>query len=98
MSEIRIQVKGYLTYRETIGKKQILLPREATLRALLQGLQDQLDAQSNAQIFGYGGELLPSVAVLINGRHHTHLPERLDIRLKDGDEVAIFPPIAGGES
>jgi molybdopterin converting factor small subunit len=38
----------------------------------------------------------PHAAILINGNHYTHLPDGLDTRLKDGDEVSIFPAMAGG--
>lgn len=36
------------------------------------------------------------IAVLVNGRHYSHLPDGLDTELMEGDEVAIFPPIVGG--
>ena len=36
------------------------------------------------------------IAVLVNGRHYTHLAEGLATTLADGDEIAIFPPMAGG--
>ena len=36
------------------------------------------------------------VRILINGRHYTHIPQKLNTRLQEGDEVALFPPIAGG--
>ncbi|MGD8857203.1 MAG: MoaD/ThiS family protein [Chloroflexota bacterium] len=36
------------------------------------------------------------VAILVNGRHYSHLPNGLNTKLKDGDDVALFPPIAGG--
>jgi molybdopterin converting factor small subunit len=38
------------------------------------------------------------VPVLVNGRHCTHLPDGLDTELRDGDQVDLFPPIAGGRS
>jgi molybdopterin converting factor small subunit len=36
------------------------------------------------------------MAVIINGRSYQNLPAKLGTHLKDGDEVAIFPPMAGG--
>ena len=36
------------------------------------------------------------VRVLINGRHYSHLPGKLNTWLHEGDEVFLFPPIAGG--
>ena len=34
--------------------------------------------------------------VLVNGCHYTTLPDKLDTQLQDSDEVALFPPLAGG--
>jgi len=36
------------------------------------------------------------ISILVNGRHYFFLPKRLATELKEGDEVAIFPQIAGG--
>jgi molybdopterin converting factor small subunit len=32
----------------------------------------------------------------VNGRHVSHLPEGLETELADGDEVSVFPVVAGG--
>ncbi|MGD8807216.1 MAG: MoaD/ThiS family protein, partial [Chloroflexota bacterium] len=42
------------------------------------------------------GMVSRQVAILVNGRHYSHLPNGLNTKLKDGDDVALFPPIAGG--
>jgi molybdopterin synthase sulfur carrier subunit len=36
------------------------------------------------------------IQILVNGRHYRHLPNGLDTELKEGDEVSLFPPVAGG--
>ena len=41
-------------------------------------------------------DLSQHIIVLVNGRHVSHLPNGLSTELNDGDEVALFPPIAGG--
>ena len=41
-------------------------------------------------------DISPHIIVLVNGRHVSHLPNGLSTKLNDGDEVALFPPIAGG--
>ena len=93
---MKIQLKGYLTFKEFIGEREISLPEGATLRVLLATLLDSLEERSNSQLFNTEGELQPSVAVLINGRHYTHLPDITETQLQEGDQVAIFPPIIGG--
>jgi len=94
---MKIKVQGYLTFKESIGAQVLDLGDEQgiTLRELLLklppagGLREALQRAEGGHL---GGELV----VLVNGQHHSHLPGRLDARLKDGDEVAIFPPLAGG--
>ena len=97
---MKIKVRGYLTFRNSIGKRLFYEDEREffTLGDLLRKLSKE----------GFGGELegmildpetsrsRPHIAILINGNHYTHLPDGLDTRLKDGDEVSIFPPIAGG--
>ena len=36
------------------------------------------------------------IRILINGRHYSHLPGKLNTQLHEGDEISLFPPIAGG--
>lgn len=94
-----VRVKGYLTFRNVVGEQYFPLTegKPQTLIQLLDWLSNQLgqdfidlayDPQTNA--------LSQHISVLINGRQYTHLPDKLNTQLKDGDEVAIFPPLAGG--
>ena len=34
--------------------------------------------------------------ILVNGRSYSELPDCLDTQIKDGDVVALFPPVGGG--
>jgi MoaD family protein len=94
-----VKVRGYLTYKLIIGEQSITVREGETLT--LVGLLTLLAVQSSQEfvqlIFEPEAQLLSDqVTVLINGRSYTNLPEKLDTQLKDGDEVAIFPPMAGG--
>ncbi len=97
---MRIKVTGYLTLRGTIGHQTAidLETEQTTLKGLLQKLSLE-----------FGGDIMPPISdpdafrgpnrrvvILLNGRHSSHLPDGLDTRLEEGDEVAIFPPVAGG--
>ena len=96
---MKINVKGYLTFREVIGDLSIQENESEryTLRHLLERLSLDYEGELGYQIFEPGGGgVREHIAVLINGVHYSHLAEQLEIELKDGDEVAIFPPIAGG--
>lgn len=98
---MRIKVRGYLTLRD-IGGGQPFRIVEAD-RLTLQGLIDRLSRElgeefaqavsPSARRGGIGSYLV----ILVNGRHYTHLADRLQTELADGDEVSIFPPTAGGD-
>ncbi len=95
---MRIRVKGYLgvqpklnTERSPDGKQFVEFEAD---QATLGDLLVQLGYGSNAAVKTRG--TVGRLTVLLNGRHASHLAGGLDTALKDGDEVAIFPPAAGG--
>jgi len=94
-----IKVRGYLTYRDVIGKREIEQTDDSPVTFL------DFICELAAEIGGEHGQALfnketgtagSSVAIMLNGVHYNHLPERMNTVLKDQDEVAIFPPGAGG--
>jgi MoaD family protein len=94
-----IIVKGYLTFRKIVGERSFPLSEgeSMTVDDLLARLSNEIGEQFNELVFDpQTGALSQHVSVLVNGRHCSHLPDKLDTQLKDGDEVAIFPPLAGG--
>lgn len=94
-----IKVKGYLTYRDVIGERAIELGDDAPVLLLdfLRELAVELGGEPGRALFDEeSGTVGPSVAVMHNGRHYNHLPDRLNTVLQDQDEIAIFPPAAGG--
>jgi molybdopterin synthase sulfur carrier subunit len=98
---MRIKVRGYLSLRDVIGGQpfRIIEGEQLTLQDLVlqlsQDLGDEFDETISAS--ASPASISPHLAVLINGRHYSHLPDRLQTQLEDGDEVSIFPPVAGGE-
>lgn len=94
-----IKIRGYLTFREIIGEQSITIAKGETIsiNELLIKLSKTLDDRFEDTIYDPQTKTLGEhVAVLINGRSYTHLPNKLETQLKDGDQVAIFPPMAGG--
>ena len=89
---MKIWVRGYLGVKAKLGDKPFVEfgADRVTLRDLLVQLGYQRDESLTAP--GAVGRLV----ILVNGRSTSHLADGLDTVLRDGDQVAIFPPVAGG--
>jgi molybdopterin synthase sulfur carrier subunit len=93
---ITITVQGYLTFKEPVGKRRVSLSAGSSLHDALAILRQDIGEHFEAQAFNQSGELSERIAVLLNGVHYRHRQDGLRTILKDGDQVAIFPPLAGG--
>ena len=94
-----IKVKGYLTYRDVIGEREIEQPDDVpvTFLDLVRELAAAIPGKHGRALFDdETGTVGQSVAIMLNGIHYNHLPERVNTVLQDQDEIAVFPPGAGG--
>jgi molybdopterin converting factor small subunit len=89
---MRIWVKGYLGLEAVPGGKPFV--EFGAERATLRDLLGQFGHPADESLAASGRDR--RFVILVNGRHTSHLPDGLDTVLKDGDHVAIFPPMAGG--
>lgn len=92
---MNVQLRFFATFRETVGTK--VVEREydddTTVGEVLRGLEDEYDGLDGQLL--ENGDLRPHINVLKSGREVLHL-DGLDTGLDDGDQLSIFPPVAGG--
>lgn len=96
---MKISVKGYFSLQKAMdGRSQIEVEKAtATLREVLDYLSERFGKDLTELIYDSGTEEPAShIILLVNGRNYLSMPERLETELKDGDEIALFPPLAGG--
>jgi molybdopterin synthase sulfur carrier subunit len=67
-----------------------------TVLDLLNQLCEEQGSKFCNSIFDKEGQLQRYIKVLVNGRG-LHVLQGLDTPLSDGDIIALFPPIAGGQ-
>ena len=81
---MKIKVKFFASYKEALGKDEIDLDFDdhVTVSDLIENLR-----QNHPKL----GNLLETLVVSVNLEYAEHTTE-----LKDGDEVALLPPVSGG--
>jgi molybdopterin synthase catalytic subunit len=81
---LKITVKFFASYKEVLGKEQIeiQLDDNSTVDHLLSRLR---------QDYPKLGNLMETLVVSINLEYAT-----FDTKLREGDEVALLPPVSGG--
>lgn len=81
---MQVRTLFFASYRDLVGtgSLELQLPQGATVSDLVARLRNR---------GGPYGTLPPDPAVAVNREY-----ARSDVALKDGDEVAFIPPVAGG--
>ena len=95
---VRIVVKAFATIREAIGvfgRVTIEYPEEVTVKSLLEMLSKRFGEKFDVEVLDADGLPKKTVKIFVNGRDIDFL-DGLSTVLKDGDEVALVPPVAGG--
>ncbi len=87
---MKINVRLFANFREAVGKKDVYLSLNGdTVMAAVLGLIALHPALGPLML--HDGALKPYVNVLVNGKKA--IPAD---KIKEGDELAIFPPVSGG--
>jgi molybdopterin synthase sulfur carrier subunit len=93
---LAVTVKFFAGFREAAGKDQEKVEGVADVGSLLDELVRKFGKKMRMQLYEPGTrKILGTTHILVNGRS-INLLEGLKTPLKDGDVVAIFPPVAGG--
>jgi len=94
---MKIQVKFFTTLREITGKKEeeVKSSSTITIKELLTQLSKKHGAEFTDYIYDEKGDVRIYIQILINGRS-INVFQGLETKLKEGDTVAIFPPVGGG--
>ena len=91
-----VTVKFFAAFREAAGKEQEKVESVPDVNSLLDELVRKFGERMVVQLYEPGTRKLRRIVhILVNGRS-IDLTEGLKTPLKDGDVVAIFPPVAGG--
>lgn len=92
---MEIECRFFATFREAVGQKILPweLDEDATVGELLRTLEAEYDDLDGMLI--EDGEVRAGLSILKNGRDVVHM-DGTETPLADGDEVSVFPPVAGG--
>jgi len=93
---MKVKVKFFALVRELAGTKELEVEGREGMRIndLLKELANILPEKFRDYIFE-GSEVSRSLIILVNGKGISEM-NGLETELKDGDEVALLPPVSGG--
>lgn len=93
---MKVKVKFFALVRELAGTKELEIEGREGMRIndLLKELANILPEKFRDYIFE-GNEVSRSLIILVNGKGISEM-NGLETELKDGDEVALLPPVSGG--
>ncbi len=96
MRALRVKVKFFTTLREMVGKREeeYEFQKRITVEELLRFIVEKYGKMAEDYLFK-NGKPKESFSFLINGKSISS-QEGLKTELKNGDILAILPPVGGG--
>jgi molybdopterin synthase sulfur carrier subunit len=94
---MKVEVKFFTSLREITGKKvdEIQLQNVITVEELLTLLSEKYGKKFREYIYNKKGKVQDFLSFLVNGKNINFL-QGFDTELKQGDIIAIIPPVGGG--
>jgi len=94
---MKVKVKFFTSLREITGKKEDEIQSSSviTVEELLAHLSKKYGREFIEYLYDEKGNVRKYIQILINGRGINVL-QGFETKLKEGDTVAIFPPVGGG--
>ena len=94
---MKVEVKFFTSLRDITGKKadEIQLQNVITVEELLTLLSEKYGKKFREYIYNKKGKVQDFLSFLVNGKNINVL-QGFDTELKQGDILAIIPPVGGG--
>jgi molybdopterin synthase sulfur carrier subunit len=94
---MKVEVKFFTSLREITGKKadEIQLQSVITVEELLTLLSERYGENFREYVYDKEGKVHGFLSFLVNGKNINVL-QGFDTELKQGDVIAILPPVGGG--
>jgi len=94
---MKVTVKFFTTLREITGKRkeEIKSSEDLTVDKLLEELSKNHGRQFINYVYDETGKMRSYLQFLVNGRSITTM-QGFKTKLREGDSVAIIPPVGGG--
>lgn len=95
---MKVTVRFFTTLREIVGKSEekfTLGANDLTVGELLKFLEEKYGKPFREYVYDWKGEVKSYLQFLVNGRSITTL-QGMETKLKEGDTLAIIPPVGGG--
>ncbi|RLI83364.1 molybdopterin synthase sulfur carrier subunit [Archaeoglobales archaeon] len=89
---MKVRIEFYATLREKYGKS-IEVECDGTLKGAFFSAAEKLGESFLMEVFDSNGDFRDDRIITVNGRN---IKDELIENLKEGDRIAVFPPVAGG--
>ena len=92
---MKVKVRFFARFRELLGTDIIAEPAGGTTFAALVADVAKKNMEGYDAIFDEHGTFREFVILMRNGKR-VETPDAGKVAVADGDEIAVFPPVAGG--